>query len=164
MSRWLPHPWLSLALATTWCLLSASLHPAHLLLAGLLAWVIPLLLGSALPATQRPGRPWLMLQLLGHFAIDVVIANLQIARLVISVRQPVRSVEVWLPLQLREPLALGLLSLLISMTPGTLAAAFSDDRRSLRLHILDCEDPAAIVATIQDRYEQPLRRIFGETP
>jgi len=33
----------------------------------------------------------------------------------------------------------------------------------LRLHILDCDDPAAVVATIQDRYERPLRQIFGES-
>ena len=32
MSRLLPHPWLSLALASSWCMLNASLHPAHLLL------------------------------------------------------------------------------------------------------------------------------------
>lgn len=163
MNRWLPHPWLSLALAMSWCLLNVSLHPAHVLLAAALGWAIPGLLGDALPGTHRLHRPWLMLRLLGHFAIDVLIANLQVAGLVLSVRRPVRSVSVWLPLALRNPLALSLLSLLISMTPGTLASAFDDDHRSLQLHILDCNDPAAVVATIQERYERPLRQIFGET-
>ncbi len=163
MSRLLPHPWLSLALASSWCMLNASLHPAHLLLAAALGWLIPLLLRATLPTSQRPGRPRLMLRLLGHFAFDVVIANLQVARLVIDVRRPVRSTEVWFPLQLQEPLGLSLLTLLISMTPGTLASAFSHDQRSLRLHILDCDDPAAVVATIQERYERPLRQIFGES-
>jgi len=163
MSRLLPHPWLSLALAISWCALNASLHPAQLLLAAALGGLIPILLNPTLPNSQRPGRPWLMLRLLAHFAIDVVIANLQVARLVVNVRRPVRSIEVWLPLQLHEPLGLSLLALLISMTPGTLASAFSDDQRSLRLHILDCDDPAAVVATIQERYERPLRQIFGES-
>lgn len=163
MSRLLPHPWLSLALASSWCALNASLHPAHLLLAAALGWLIPVLLRATLPGSQRPGRPWLMLRLLAHFAFDVVVANLQVARLVIDVRRPVRSVEVWFPLQLQEPLGLSLLALLISMTPGTLASAFSNDGHSLLLHILDCDDPAAVVATIEERYERPLRQIFGET-
>lgn len=162
MSRWLPHPWLSLALASAWCVLNASLHPAHLLLAGALGWALPRLLGPGLPDSQRPGRPWLMLQLLGRFAIDLVRANLQVARLLIDLRQPARSAEVWFPLQLREPLGLSLLATLISMTPGTLVRAFSDDRRSLQLHLLDCNDPALVLATIRERYERPLQQIFGE--
>jgi multicomponent K+:H+ antiporter subunit E len=52
------------------------------------------------------------------------------------------------------------LAAIVTSTPGTVWAGVSDDGRSLRLHVLDVADEAALVRTIQERYERPLRRIF----
>jgi multicomponent K+:H+ antiporter subunit E len=49
------------------------------------------------------------------------------------------------------------------MTPGTLSADLSDDRRWLLVHAFNVDDQAALVADIKSRYEQPLMQIFDGT-
>ena len=50
MKRWLPAPWLSLGIFGGWLLLNQSLAAAQLLLAAVVALVMPLLLASLRPA------------------------------------------------------------------------------------------------------------------
>jgi multicomponent K+:H+ antiporter subunit E len=52
---------------------------------------------------------------------------------------------------------------IVTMTPGTLSADLSDDRRHLLVHAFDVDDDAAqaaLIADIQLRYEAPLMQIF----
>ena len=67
---------------------------------------------------------------------------------------------VWLPLELRNPYAISALASLITLTPGTLAADLTPDRRWLLLHVLDVDDEAALVAQLKRRYERPLAEIL----
>lgn len=156
--RWLPAPRLTLALAAAWLLLNQSLSPGQ----GLLA----LALGLAIPWFGPVGPPVRMrhlgtlLRLAGRVAADVVLANIEVARLVLGPEAVLRPRFVWVPLTLRDPHALVALAGIVSLTPGTLSCDFSDDRRWLLVHALDCDDEAALVASIQTRYEAPLRAIF----
>jgi multicomponent K+:H+ antiporter subunit E len=70
--RWLPSPRLSLALFVVWLLLNQSLDAATLLLAALLAIVVPLLTQSQRPARARMRKPLLVLRLWGVVACDLV--------------------------------------------------------------------------------------------
>jgi multicomponent K+:H+ antiporter subunit E len=46
------------------------------------------------------------------------------------------------------------------MTPGTLSAELSADRRHLLVHAFNVDDEAGLVAQIKARYEAPLKEIF----
>ena len=46
------------------------------------------------------------------------------------------------------------------MTPGSLAADLSQDRRTLLVHGLDVPDAQAMIDEIKQRYEAPLKEIF----
>jgi multicomponent K+:H+ antiporter subunit E len=52
------------------------------------------------------------------------------------------------------------LASIITMTPGTLSVDLSPDRRHLLVHALHLDDPAALIASVKTRYEQPLIAIF----
>ena len=52
------------------------------------------------------------------------------------------------------------LASLITLTPGTVSAELSDDRRYLLIHALDLQDPEALIDEIKSRYEAPLKEIF----
>lgn len=160
--RWLPHPWLSLLLALLWCALNQSVHPAHLALALLLGVGAPVMLRGQLPVLPRLHRPSAALRLLGRFVADLWLANWQVARLVLSGRQP-QSAWVQVPLTLRNPSARMLLGSLITLTPGTLTAALSADGSTLLVHALDVDDPAQLARDIQQRYESLLLTILGES-
>ena len=71
---------------------------------------------------------------------------------------------VWVPIDLRDPLAIVLLAGIVTTTPGTISAELSDDRRWLLVHALHAPDDAAaaaIAADIKSRYEALLMEVFG---
>jgi multicomponent K+:H+ antiporter subunit E len=60
-----------------------------------------------------------------------------------------------------HPDAAALLASIIALTPGTVSADIDDARTRILVHVLDLEDPAALVAEIKRRYERPLNEVFG---
>ncbi len=158
--RWL-HPVLGPAVALTWLALVNSLAPAQLLLALGLALTVPPLLARFWPAPARLRAPGLALRLAARVLGDIVIANLQVAVLILGPERRLRPGFVRVPVALDEPLARAILAGIITLTPGTLSVDLADDGRTLLVHALDVPDPAALVATIQARYAAPLARILA---
>jgi multicomponent K+:H+ antiporter subunit E len=80
--------------------------------------------------------------------------------------QPSRSPRpafIELPVSLTDPFALYLLAATISLTPGSLSAEISADRRALLVHLLDAptqSDTESECAKIKERYERLLLEIF----
>jgi multicomponent K+:H+ antiporter subunit E len=168
MNRLLPSPLLSLALWITWLMLNESASAGHLLLGAALALVVPWLTERWRPDKPRLSRPGVALRLAATLLADIVKSNLAVARLVLGDERRITPRFVWVPLTLRDPHGLVALAAVVTMTPGTLSAGFSDDRAHLLVHAFDIDDDAAqaaLIADIQQRYEAPLKRIFeGDTP
>lgn len=158
--RWLPHPLLSLTLFVVWLLLVNSISTGSALFALALAVLVPSLTNAFWPEHVRIRRPLLLvpygLRLIG----DIVIANLHVARLILGPATPLRPAFVRMPIDLHDEFAVTLLASTVSLTPGTVSADISADRRSLLIHALDLDDADALVAQIKRRYETPLREIF----
>lgn len=141
-----------------WLLLVQSLAPAHLLLAGVLALALPRLTRST-PAL-RPHHAGSVLRLAAVVAWDIVRSNVVVARQVLGPQSALRPAFVWVPLDLRDGHGIVALASIITLTPGTVSADLSHDRRHLLVHALHCADTDALVASIKQRYEGPLREIF----
>jgi multicomponent K+:H+ antiporter subunit E len=156
MKSVLPHPILSLMLLILWLLLVNSLGPGHILLGALLAWLIPLFTGRFWEAQVEIHKPLVLARFFGTVLWDIVIANVAVARLVVGPARNIRPGFVVMPLRLQGNVGVSLLANTISLTPGTLSAYLSRDRRHLVIHGLQMDDPDAIIATIRERYEQPL--------
>jgi multicomponent K+:H+ antiporter subunit E len=67
---------------------------------------------------------------------------------------------VWVPLDISDAHAKAALAGIITMTPGTISADFSDDGQYLLVHAFNVADSDALVADIKSRYELPLKEIF----
>lgn len=160
LRKWLPHPLLTPVLTAVWLLLNNSLAPGQLLLGLLLGWAIPRFTLAFWPERVRIRHPWRLLRFVGVFLHDVLIANLVVARLVLAGPRHLRPAFVVVPLAISDDLAISLLANIICLTPGTVSARLSEDRRQLLVHALDCADPAHLVATIKTRFEQPLKEIL----
>lgn len=163
MKNWrnlLPHPLLTPILVVFWLLLNNSLAPGQILLGLLLGWVIPIYTQTYWPNRVTIKRPGRLVVFFGRFLVEVLLANLAVARLILSGPRNLRPVFVVVPLQLRHELALSLLANIICLTPGTVSARLSKDRRELLVHALDCADSSALVTGIQQRFETPLQEIF----
>ena len=161
MRRQLPHPLLSVVLAGIWLLLNNSLEIGQILLGLILGWAIPLITQPFWPERIRLRLGRATLRFAGAFLVDVVIANLAVARLILAGPRALRPVFVVVPLDLANDLAISLLANTICLTPGTVSARLSADRRQLLVHALDCGDPDELVTTIKSRFEAPLKEIFA---
>lgn len=159
--RLLPSPILSLVLWVVWLLLNNTVSPGHMVLGAIIAWLIPLLtvpLATPGPTLKRPGLAIrYVLMVMG----DIVVSNIQVA---IQVCGPLKRLNpglIAIPLDLQSDLPITLLASTISLTPGTVSADVSEDRRWLYVHALNLQDEAETIRTIKQRYEAPLKEIFG---
>ena len=162
MRRLLPHPLLTLTLAILWLLLVNQLSAGHVVLGGLLGWLIPFATSRFWPEQIRIRHTAVLLRYLLVFLYDVVRGSFQVAWLILKGPARLRPVFVEVTLMLKTDLAISLLANTISLTPGTVSALLSEDRRTLIVHTLDTDDPVALVAEIKQRYEVPLKKIFEE--
>ena len=159
--RWLPHPLLSLCLLLVWLLLVNDFSLGHWLLGALLGWLIPLLSQVFWITPPRIHKPLKLLPFFLRVLGDIVIANLQVAKLILGPSARLRPAFVEIPVLLEDELALTMLASIISLTPGTVSADLSDDRKTLLVHSLDVADAATLVHEIKTRYEAPLLEVFA---
>ena len=160
IARCLPHPWLSLTLLLVWLLLVNDFSAGQWLLGALLGVLIPLLSRVLWINPPRTRQPWRLLPFFLRVLGDIVAANLQVSRRILGSLDDLQPAFVEVPLEVHDELALTLLTSIVSLTPGTVSADLSDDRRRLLLHCLNVQDSAALVAEIKARYEAPLLEVF----
>ncbi|PXW16410.1 Na+/H+ antiporter subunit E [Paraburkholderia caballeronis] len=161
LKRLFPHPWLTVVLLIGWLLLANDVSPGNVLLGAVLGCAISFFVGEGLwLAPVRFGHPWLLLRLAAHVLIDIVVANVQVALLVLGPTRRLRPAFIHVPLDSTHEIALTALIGIVSLSPGTLCAELSDDRTQLMVHVLDLDDEAELVALIKTRYEAPLMEIF----
>jgi len=158
--RLLPHPATSALLLVAWLLLQGSLSPGHLVLGGVLAISLPRFTRRFWPEQVRLARPWVLLRFVAVVLWDILIANFGVARLTLASRAAIRPGFVRLALDLDNDFATTVLASTVSLTPGTVSAELSADRRHLVIHYLVCDDEALLLDTIRRRYEAPIKEIF----
>ncbi|MDH4060107.1 MAG: Na+/H+ antiporter subunit E [Aquincola sp.] len=158
-----PAPLLSLALFVAWLMLNESASVGHLLLGAGFGVALPWFtrgMREEVPHVRRAGTA---LALAAVVLADIVRSNVTVARLILGSEHHITPRFVWVPLAIRDPHGIVALATIVTMTPGTLSADITDDRRHLLVHAFDVDDEAAHAALVDDikaRYEAPLIRIF----
>jgi multicomponent K+:H+ antiporter subunit E len=109
---------------------------------------------------RRLVRPIVGLALFVRLVIDIVVANWQVARLVVGALDRLDPAFLEVPLDIEDPFVATLLGSIVSLTPGTVSVEIERERKVLLVHALDADDPPAMVARIKARYEAPLKEIF----
>ncbi|MFC0131565.1 Na+/H+ antiporter subunit E [Massilia eurypsychrophila] len=162
MTRVLPFPVVSLALCALWLMLNQSLGAADVLFGAVLGVAIPLLGRRLQPfGYPRMRAPLTFVRLMATATVEVVRSCFNVCRLILFSKYPaIRSQFILVPLTIRDPYGLAMLSCLINMTPGTVWVELLPERHELSLHVFDLHDAQWWIDTIQRRYEQPLIEIF----
>ena len=158
--RWLPSPVLSFTVASVWLLLVNSIAPGQLLIAMVLGLTLPHLAERLRQTHAGLRRPALIGRLAVTVAWDIVLSNIEVARRILGPESVLRPNFIWVPLDIANPYGIATLAGIITMTPGTLSAELTEDRRHLLVHCFNLADAAAQVEHIKRRYEAPLREIF----
>ncbi len=159
--RLLPAPWLSLALVALWLLLNDAFSLGHWLLAIVVGLLAPALTAGLRPTPVRFRKPGLAFRLFWQVGLDVLVWNWRVLRgsLQPSDRLP-QGGFVTVPLDLRDPNGLAVLSAIMCVIPGTIWSELALDRSALLVHMFELEHAESEVALIKSRYERPLMEIF----
>ncbi len=158
--HWLPQPVLSIVLLLTWLLLVNSVEPGHIVLGAILGLTIPWFTARFWPERTRWRKPFRLVGYLAVVLYDIVVANIEVARIILMRPRQVHSGFIWLPLDLTDEFAITVLANTISLTPGTVSTSFDAEGHRLLIHCLDVTDEAAQIALIKQRYERRLLEVF----
>ncbi|MFW1754020.1 Na+/H+ antiporter subunit E [Acinetobacter wanghuae] len=155
-----PHPLVSIIVGISWVLLAHSLDVATLLMALVLAIVIPFMVKRFIDYT--PNIHWVpAIRLFFVVLWDIVISNINVAKLVLGPTKNLHPKWFRVPLDTRHEEVNALLAMIITTTPGTVSAGIDQDRGDILVHALSTDDVDAEIETIKQRYEQPLIEIFS---
>jgi len=88
------------------------------------------------------------------FVWEVIVANVQVVRIVLSPTLRIRPGFLAVPMRAKTDLEVTSLANSITLTPGTIAVHVSDDRHDIVIHALDIgDDPDDVRRSIQTTLE-----------
>ncbi len=159
MNRIFPFPLLSASLFGMWVLLT-GFSPGHVLLAALVALIIPRVMLMLQVEKPRIRLGWPVVKLAGIVLIDIIRSNFAVSHIILFAPKERKSGFIQLPIKLENRYALATLSIIISATPGTLWLQHDARSKVILIHVLDLIDEEEWVALIKNRYENLLMEIF----
>jgi len=160
LRRIFPSPALSITVVAFWMVMSSSFDLGQLVLGLLLGMVIPLFAARLDREFARLGTLRPVPKLLAVVLWDILVSNLRVAAQVLGREEKLKPGFIWVPLDIANIHGIAALTSFITLTPGTVSAALSEDRRHLLVHVLHLEDANALINEIKSRYEAPLMEIF----
>lgn len=161
--RLFPHPLLSVLLTVCWLWLNNTVAAGHVLLGALLGTAIPFFTRRFWPEPLVVRHPLRVLEYAAVVSYDVVVANLQVAAIILGPLSRLQPAFVRVPLELRTDFAVTILASTVTLTPGTVSVDIEDDGvggRVLVFHALRCLDPEKMVRDIKQRYERRIKEIL----
>lgn len=159
MKRLIPMPVMSLLILALWLVLAPAPTIGQILIGVTLAVALPWLTRGFWPDSPRLANPIAAALLTLRVLIDIVVANLDVARRVLGPVAQLRPAFLEVPLDIRDPFVASLLGSIVSLTPGTVSIDIKDG--VLLVHALHVTDADAAIAQIKTRYETPLRKVFA---
>ncbi|MCC5892560.1 Na+/H+ antiporter subunit E [Exiguobacterium sp.] len=98
-----------------------------------------------------------LFKLLLIFSRELVMANFEVLRLVLSPKLEIQPGIFRYETTLKTGWKISLLSMLISLTPGTLVVQVSQDSKTLYIHALHMPDKEALKQDIYDNFESSIK-------
>lgn len=161
-SRIMPMPLHSFFLLIVWLMLNTTLSLGHILLGSVLAIVIPLLCAPLRVPQPKVKRPLKAISYALIVLKDIVVANIEVALLVIGPMNKIKPGFVAVPIDLTGTLPVTVLASTVTMTPGTVSADISKDEKWLYVHVLNMpNDEQEVIDLIKQHYESRVKEIFG---
>ncbi|WP_420959679.1 Na+/H+ antiporter subunit E [Brucella sp. IR073] len=162
MTRILPYPLLALSLFVMWLLLN-GISTGQALLGAVIAVFAAQAMRALEPSKPHIRRWRLAPVLFAHVFMDAVSSNIAAARLILFSKRGPKSAFMRVPLTLRDPSGLAILSVILSAMPGTAWVGYNARSGELLVHVLHMENERYWRDLILERYERPLKEMFEET-
>lgn len=147
------------SLVLLWCVLTGSVSFGNMLLGYIFGIV-----GLYIMRPFLPGGFYLIpflkvIRLLFIFIVELLKANISVLKIVMAKKIDIQPAFFVYPTELRKDWEISLLSLLITLTPGTVVVAVSDDKSKLYIHAIDFSDIDSEIEGIRTSFENAIKEI-----
>jgi multicomponent K+:H+ antiporter subunit E len=160
IGRILPYPLLTISLVVFWMTIN-SFSLGHLLLGTVVAMIASWAMASLRPPKPRIRNWHLLIKLIFIVIYDIIRSNIAVASLILFQRsRTTRAGFITVPLDLRDPMGLAVLAVLLTATPGSAWLEYNSSQGTLLIHVLDEVSEAHWQNLIKSRYEKLLMEIF----
>jgi multicomponent Na+:H+ antiporter subunit E len=153
----------NLLLALAWVGLTGRFAIDTLMLGAVLGRIVLLILakGDVLPRGKVGGLER-AISLLAYLLWQIVLANLRLARDVVSAHHSMRPGVIQLPLSISTDGEILLLAAMINITPGSVALDVSEDRLTMYVHVMHITTAEEARRQIKDGFERRILELRGE--
>lgn len=161
LTRFIPHPILSLTLVLVWLGLVNTFTLGNLILGTVFGLIVPMMTAAYWPNRPTLSRPLKIAEYVAIVLKDIVVANIEVAMIILFKKEEdINSQWIPVPIELKSAEAITVLAGTITMTPGTVSAMLAADGSAILVHCLHTDDPDSVRDEIKSRYESRLLEIF----
>ncbi len=153
----------NILLAFAWASMQGEFSLRHLLTGYVVGYLLLLALvkGGVLGPSRYVSKAHLTIGLIGFFLWELVLANIRLALDVATPRFQMTPGILAIPLDATRDSEILLLSILINLTPGSVALDVSDDRKVMYVHVMYISSADAARAEIKSGFEQRVLKLLG---
>lgn len=151
---------MNLLLAFIWVALTGSLSYSNFIFGLLLGFFVLWIMNYADHDKRYFYRVPKILSFLLYFIYQMLKANLQVAYDVMTPNYFFRPGIVRFPLNARTDFEINVLSMFVSLTPGTLIIDVSDDKKVLFIHVMYLTSPEKFVQELRTGVERRLLEVL----
>jgi multicomponent Na+:H+ antiporter subunit E len=148
-----------------WLVLAGSLHPQEMIAGAVVAVLVALLSNSThllvSPGILNPKRLLYALAYIPFMIWSIILANLDVARRVLSPKLDINPGIVKVRTRLTSPVGRMVLANSITLTPGTLSVDIAGDQMYIHWVDVESRDVEAASRRITASFEKYLEVIFG---
>ena len=150
---------LNFMLAFVWMFLSSNFTAAGFLVGFVLGMILLIIMRRFFTTRLYIGRVWSIIKLCLLFLKELILANIQVLKVVLKPKLDMQPAFFAYPTVLKQDWEITLLSSLITLTPGTVVVHVSDDAKTLYVHAIDIGDVDEAVASIRDSFEKAILEV-----
>jgi len=148
-----------------WLALTAGGGAQEIVAGAVVAFIVALVagrFGSGFPRRGFPRRVGFAVLYVFRFLWEMIKANLQVARIVLHPRCPIKPGIIKIRTELTKDTAMTILANSITLTPGTFTVDINPEARELYIHCIavDGTDIAENTAKISGKFERILKEVF----
>ncbi|SDK52638.1 Na+/H+ antiporter subunit E [Sediminibacillus albus] len=150
---------LNILIAVMWMFMSESYTFSTFFSGYLIGILLLLVLQRFIPDAFYMERVIKVFKLMILFTKELILSNIEIVKLVYKPKLDIKPGIFALPTELKSDWEITLLANLISLTPGTLSIAVSDDNSLIYVHAMHLEDTEAAITDIKETFEKAIMEV-----
>jgi multicomponent Na+:H+ antiporter subunit E len=150
---------LNIGLAIIWMLLRNDFSPIEFFIGYVVGIALLYVLRRFLHFDFYFRRVIAIIKLILLFLWELVLANVDMAKIVLSPKLNIEPGIIAIPTKLKTDWEVTLLASLISLTPGTVSMYFSEDGKTIYVHSIHVPDKEAMIKQIRNTFERAIMEV-----